>query len=354
MNVMDEVFKAYGISCERTPFGNGHINDTYIAGDFIIQKINTSVFKNPEELMSNILEVTSYLRKKLSDNGEDPERGTLTVIPTTEGKSYYTASDNTVYRVYKLIENSISYDKITPELLYKAAYGFGYFQKLLSDFDSGRLYETIPDFHNTPKRYEALMRAVSTDAYGRARDVKGELEYVNSRRDQLSVVIDGLNDGSIPTRVTHNDTKINNVLLDRDSGEYVAVIDLDTVMPGSLLYDYGDAVRSAANLAAEDERDLSRVGINYENVRSFTEGFLKSIGDGITPKEISLLIFSVKLIAMELGIRFLTDYLSGDTYFKTTREGQNLDRARCQLRLAQCVEENGEALEEIVRDCLTQ
>ena len=351
MSIASEVFNAYGIPAELIPFGNGHINDTYVSGDYVIQRINTSVFKDPGKLMENIILVTSFLQKKLKSMGMDSERGTLNLLYTKDGKSYYTSSDGAAYRVCKLIKNTVSYDKITPELLEKAAYGFGFFQRLLADFDSSALHETIPDFHNTPKRYCALMEAADLDPLGRCSLIKEELDYISSAKDELSVVTDALANKALPWRVTHNDTKINNVLLDKDSGEFVAVIDLDTVMPGSLLYDYGDAVRSGANTAKEDEADLSLVGLDFENVRAFTKGFLTSIGNYITPKETELLPFSVRLLALELSIRFLTDYIMGDTYFKTSREGQNLDRARCQLRLAQVVQENMDELKEIVRAC---
>lgn len=353
MSVAIEVFSAYGIEGSlQTPYGNGHINDTYISGDYIIQRINTAVFKDPDQLMSNIIKVTEHLRNAVESAGGDGERATLSVVRTLDGKDYYTCSDGNAFRVVKLIKNTVSYDEITPELLYNAAWGFGAFQKQLADFDSSQLYETIPDFHNTPKRYKALLEAVALDPLSRASEVLPELSYIESVRDELSVVTDALENKTIPTRVTHNDTKINNVLMDKESGDFVAVIDLDTVMPGSLLYDYGDALRSAANTAAEDERDLSLVGINMANIEAFTKGFLASLGDSVTKREAELLPFSIRLMALELSIRFLTDYILGDTYFKTHRKGHNLDRARCQLRLAQCVGEKKQELELIVGKCL--
>ena len=352
MAVANEVFNAYGIECAPIPFGNGHINDTYVSGDYVIQRINTAVFKDPEKLMSNIMQVTDYLKNDFNNSGKDPERSTLTVVKTLDNKAYYKASDSSVWRVVKLIKNTVSYDKITPELLFNAAYGFGDFQKRLSAFDSSKLFETIPDFHNTPKRYKALLEAIEKDPLSRVKDITPELEYLDSVKEELSLVTDALENKKLPTRVTHNDTKINNVLMDKESGDFVAVIDLDTIMPGSLLYDYGDALRSAANTASEDERDLSLVGINEENVRAFTKGFLSSMGESVSSYELELFPFSIRLMALELSIRFFTDYILGDTYFKTHREGQNLDRARCQLRLAMCVEENMESLKKIVADCL--
>lgn len=350
MNISKEVLDAYGIKKPQTPYGNGHINDTYISGDYIIQRINTSVFKEPEKLMSNIIKITGHMRARLEKEGRDAERGTLCVVFTKDNKSFFKASDSKYYRVCRLIKNSVSYDTVTPELLYKAAYGFGDFQRLLSDFDGKKLYETIPDFHNTPKRYENLAAAYSADICSRGArdDVKREMEYINSLSNELGVVADALEKGSIPCRVTHNDTKINNVLFDRESNEFLAVIDLDTVMPGSLLYDFGDAFRSSCNLAAEDEKDLSLVGLNLENAEAFIKGFMRSAGAFITENEKALLPFSVKLIAVELGMRFLTDYLEGDTYFKISRKDHNLERARCQLEFARKVDENIAILSKMV------
>lgn len=353
MGIENEVLRAYGIATPALTYGNGHINDTYISGDYIIQRINTNVFKEPEKLMSNILKVTNFLKVKLKKEGRDPERETLSVVLTEDGRSFYKTGDGEYFRVCKLIKNSISYDAVTPKLLYGAAYGFGDFQRLLSDFDGRELYETIPDFHNTPKRYADLLSAYKADICGRAYKVKKEMEYINSLSKELSIVTDALASKEIPCRVTHNDTKINNVLFDRESGKLLAVIDLDTVMPGSLLYDFGDALRSAANTAAEDEKDLSLVGLNFENAEAFIKGFMLSAKDFITEREKELLPFSVKLIALELGMRFLADYLAGDVYFKTSREGQNLDRARCQLEFARIVGENIEALAKIVNMCVS-
>ena len=298
--------------------------------------------------MTNVDRVTKYIKKKLIEKGDDPEKRTLTVVKTLSGKLLARLSDGEYYRVTKLIDNSISYDLVTPELLYKAAYGFGEFQAMLDGFDGSTLFETIKDFHNTPERYIALMTAVKEDRAGRASSVSEELSYIEYVKNDLSKITRLMQEKAIPTRVTHNDTKINNVLFDKDSGELLAVIDLDTVMPGSLLYDYGDAVRSAANAVEEDERDLSKVKIRLDNFEAFTKGFLEAMGDSITPLEKDLLPFSVKLLAIELAIRFLTDYLNGDVYFKTSREGHNLDRARCQIRFAQVIEENTIALNAIV------
>ena len=348
MDSKREILAEYGIEGELIPFGNGLINDTYKCGDFIVQKINVNVFSEPDLLIENMILVTEHIRKRLLTEGKDPEKGTLTVVRTLSDQPLAKLSDGSVYRVTKNIKNTVSYDTVTPELLYKAAYGFGSFQAMLSDFDGSRLHETIKDFHNTPARYEALMGAVSEDRCGRVKDVEKELDYVRSISPKLSAITDKLASGEIPTRVTHNDTKINNVLFDKDSGDLVAVIDLDTVMPGSLLYDYGDAVRFAANFAAEDEKDITKVRLNYDNFRAFTRGFLDAMGNNITEAEKEMLPLSVEIIAAELGMRFLTDYLNGDVYFKVTRPGHNLDRARCQLKLSEVVENEMSGLLKIV------
>ena len=348
MDIKKEIKEIYGLEGELIPFGNGHINDTYKCGDYVVQKINENVFKDPERLMENVITVTDHIKKAVIKEGKDPEKYTLSIVPTLDQKPYCRLSDGSFFRVTKYIANTVSYDEVNPTLLYKAAYGFGKFQNMLSDLNGRSLHETIKDFHNTPARYEALLRAVKADVCGRVSKVAPELEYLASVKDEYSVITAALESGALPTRVTHNDTKINNVLFDKDSGEFVAVVDLDTVMPGSLLYDYGDAVRFAVNAAAEDEPDLSKVGILYDNFKAFTKGFLDAMGSGITPLEKELLVFSARLLTLELVIRFLTDYIEGDVYFKISRENHNLDRARCQLRFAQLIGENKEKLNDIV------
>ena len=338
MDIAKEIDAAYGIKGKLIPFGDGLINDTYKCGDYIVQKINTGVFGRPDLLIYNMLAVTEHIKARLKAEGKDPEKGTLTVVRTLSGEPLAEFPDGSVFRVTKNLENTVSYNAVTPGLLYKAAYGFGNFQAMLSDFDGSRLYETIKDFHNTPARYAALKNAVNEDKCGRVKEISKELSFVESIAPKLSAITDKLESGEIPTRVTHNDTKINNVLFDKDTGDFVAVIDLDTVMPGSLLYDYGDAVRFAANFAAEDEKDLSKVRINYDNFKAFTRGFLDAMGNSITETEKEMLPLSVEIIAAELGIRFLTDYLNGDVYFKVSRPGHNLDRARCQFRLAEVID----------------
>ena len=348
------ILKQFGIDSPLTPFGNGHINDTFITEDraYILQRINTSVFNDPQGLTDNVVLITGYLKTWLSANGGDPERETLTPIPAKNGDWLVRTDSGKCYRLYKTIQGTVSYDSATPELLYQAAKGFGRFQKMLSGFPADRLKETIPNFHNTRSRFEALRAAVNADVYSRVALAKKEIDFCYAREADTDVIVNGIADGRIPLRVTHNDTKLNNVMMDKETGAAVCVIDLDTVMPGSLLYDYGDALRFGASTAAEDEKDLSLVHFDLELFETFTKGFLEELGDRLTASEAALLPFSVKLITLECGMRFLTDYLSGDTYFKTSRPGQNLDRCRTQLKLVEEIEEKTPEMKRIVSDIL--
>ena len=284
--------------------------------------------------MDNIENVTAFLRRKLIAAGGDADRGTLTVVPAKDGGKYYKVDDNNVFRVYRFIEGTKTIENSkTAEDLYEAGVGFGNFQKLLADFPVDRLYETIRDFHHTPKRIEALREAVREDKAGRAESVKKEIEFALENAGWADSVVKGMEDGRIPVRVTHNDTKINNILFDQESGKAVCVIDLDTVMPGSALYDFGDVLRMGGSSAAEDETDLDKVWFEVSAFEAFARGYLSEMKDALTETEIALLPLSVKLMTYECGIRFLTDYLNGDTYFKIHREHHNLDRARNQFKL---------------------
>ena len=322
-------------------FGNGHINDTYCVGDdtYILQRINTNVFKNPDAVMENIDNVTAFLREKIKAEGGDPDRETLTVVKTLDGKNYYKHDDNTVFRMYLFIKNAFSIED-TPsyEDLYQAGIGFGHFQKLLNDFPVETLHETIPNFHHTPKRVEALKQAIEENRAGRKDSCMAEIKFALEKASFADKVISGIAEGKIPVRVTHNDTKINNLLFDTDTRKPITVIDLDTVMPGSALYDFGDALRVGASTGAEDETDLSKVTFDPKAFESFAKGFLFEMKDLLTDEELALLPFSVKLLTYECGIRFLTDYLNGDTYFKIHREHHNLDRARTQFKLVAEIE----------------
>ncbi len=346
-----EVIKAYNLDYDMNAYGNGHINDTYLIQPkkYILQRINTAIFKNPEKLMENINNVTEFLRKKITEEGGNPDRETLTVMKTKDGKSLYKYDDENYFRIYKFIEDSIPIETAAkPSQLYNAARGFAKFQKRLNDFPAEILYETIENFHNTPVRYENLLKAIEEDVKGRAKDVKEEIEFAVAQKEWISQVVDGLNDGSIPLRVTHNDTKINNVLFDKDTEEAICVIDLDTVMPGSLLYDFGDALRIGAATAPEDEKDLDKLWFNLEYFDSFAKGFSEEIGESLTEKEIELLALSAKLLTYECGIRFLTDYLNGDTYFKIHRPEHNLDRTRTQFKLVKDMDDKFEEMQNII------
>lgn len=349
---LHEVLGAFNIENDIEAYGNGHINDTYCSDPtkYIIQRINTSIFTNPDELMENIENVTSFLSDKIRAAGGDPKRETLTVIKTIDGKNCYKCDDGNVFRVYRFITDtkSIENDK-TLEDLRNAGKGFGRFQQMLDDFPVEKLYETIKDFHNTPKRVEALKTAIAENKAGRADSVKAEIEFALKNSDFADTVIKGMESGEIPVRVTHNDTKINNILFDAKTGEAVAVIDLDTVMPGSMLYDFGDALRMGGSTGAEDEVDLSKVNFDKECFKYFAEGYLSEVKDVLTPMEIELLPFSVKLLTYECGIRFLTDYLNGDTYFKIHRENHNLDRARNQFKLVADITAMEDELKEIIK-----
>lgn len=350
---LKEIFSKFDTSQSISNHGDGHINDTYLATSnqkFILQRINSDIFLSPEDVMNNILLVTEHIRKRLAANGEDCKRGTLHVIPTLDGKPYYKTEDGSYFRMYDFIENATSYSKCdSAETFYNSAKGFGRFFELLSDFDASLLSETIKNFHYTPWRYEALCEAIEADKCGRVALAKPEIEFALARKDMTSVVTDYIASGEIPLRVTHNDTKLNNIMLDDETNKPVCVIDLDTVMPGSILYDFGDSIRFGASSAEEDEHDLDKVYCDMNLFDAFTRGFLEETGKFLTPKEKELLPFSARLLTYECGIRFLTDYLNGDTYFKTHYEGQNLYRARTQLKLVADMEEKDSIMNEIVK-----
>ena len=351
-------FQFEGEFVEASPYGFGHINDTYAArfrqGNgavrrYILQRINHNVFKKPEELMQNVAAVTAHLRQKIVAAGGDPDRETLTLISTVDGATFYRAPDGNYWRAYVFIEGARTYQVIESlEHVYNGARALGNFQRLLSDFPAERLYETIPGFHHTARRFAAFVAAVERDVVNRARSVGPEITFVIQRADETSVLVDMLERGELPQRVTHNDTKFNNVMIDDQTGEGVCVIDLDTVMPGLSLYDFGDAVRSGANSAAEDERDLAKIHVDLEVFDRFAHGYLDAARDFLTPTELDYLPFSARLMTLECGMRFLADYLSGDVYFKIHRENQNLDRCRTQFKIVADMEEKHERMQAIV------
>lgn len=332
-----ENFDICGNAVQSVPITEGLINSTYkittdSGKDYVLQKINTNVFRNPDELMENIKNVTEFMAKKV----DCPDRETLTVIKTKEGKLYFHAQDGGCWRMYKFIEGAKSIQAAENELsLYFAAKAFGKFQRLLGDFDAASLYETIPNFHNTVSRFADFKAAVAGASPERREECAAEIEKIYELEPYSRIITDGLANGTLPLRVTHNDTKLNNVMLDNVTGEGVCVIDLDTVMPGSLLYDFGDGIRFAACNSAEDERDLSKVYHRLDLFEQYTRGFLEGIGENITQEERAMLPVSAVVMTYELVLRFLGDYLNGDIYFKIAedRPKHNLERARAQLKL---------------------
>ncbi len=320
------------------PVGNGLINSTFRVDTdscaYIVQKINNKVFRDVEALMENICGVTTFLREKIVSAGGDPDRETLNVIYTKNGFSYYRCKNGYYWRCYEFISDTVVYNSVEcSDDFYSCALGFSNFQRLLDGYPAARLYETIPDFHNTPDRCAKLMRAVRNDLCNRLDEVRAEISFVTSRAGELSYFVDLLSNGELPLRITHNDTKLNNILFDRQSNKALCVVDLDTVMPGAVAYDFGDAIRSGAPTLNEDTLTPDKVKLDLDLFEAFTKGFLEGCGDCLTENEIDSLVWGAKLITLECGIRFLTDYLEGDVYFKTTREGHNLSRARSQFAL---------------------
>ena len=339
-------------------YGNGHINDTLCVTvsaaqgqrRFIMQRVNRYVFQKPEEVIRNIEQVTEYLRGVIASEGGDPQRETLTLVRTKDGKTFTYDEDGELWRMYLFIEDTISRDlPDTTELFALSGEAFGRFQRHMGGFPAASLVESIPDFHNTPARYAQLMDAVARNASGRLGEVEEELAFCRAREKDTHALLDALAAGEIPLRVTHNDTKLNNVLLDAKTGRGVCVIDLDTVMPGLAAYDFGDSIRFGANTAEEDERDLSKVQFSLPMYEAFTRGFLSEAGRVMSRREIELLPMGAKLMTLECGMRFLADHLNGDKYFRIHRPGHNLDRARTQFALVRHMEENWDAMLDVVR-----
>ncbi len=347
-------FEIHGEFLGSEPYGSGHINDTYAVRydqggapmRYILQRINHSVFKRPAELMDNIRRVTEHIRAKLeADGASDISRRVMTLIHTHEGAPCYHDEKGQYWRVYVFIEKARTWDTLTKDdQAYQAARMFGWFQKMLADLPEPPLYETIPDFHNGPKRYAAFQEALAADAHNRAAGARTEIDFLNDQARVFDVLPDQVARGEIPWRSTHNDTKINNVMLDDATGQGVCVIDLDTVMPGLSLYDFGDIVRTSTSPAAEDERDLSKVQMRMPRFEALARGWVESTGDVMTPAERANLVLAGKMITLMIGTRFLTDHLAGDTYFKIHRENHNLDRARTQFRLVQSILEQEDAM----------
>ena len=339
---------------------DGHINNTYVfdfddAGKirrYLVQILNTYVFKKPDELMKNVVGVTNHLRKTVIANGGDPERECLTVYPAKDGKPYYIDSEGNFWRCYNFISDAHSFQSVdSPEISYNAAKAFGKFQKMLADYPGETLSETIPNFHNTKSRFADFKKAVADNLSGRAENVQKEIDFICEREADCSVLVDLLEAGELPLRVTHNDTKLNNVLFDNETNEGICVVDLDTVMPGLSLYDFGDSIRFSANTAGEDEKDLSKVSVSLEYFKAYTLGYLSTAGESLTAKEIEYLPFSSKLMTLECGMRFLGDYINGDIYFKTAYPEHNLDRCHTQLVLVADMERKMDEMKKIVAEC---
>lgn len=343
-----ESFNIEGRLIKICPYGEGHINLTLLVTTdkkrYILQKMNTTVFNNPDNLMKNICYVTNHLKSKGIE--------TLNVIYTKEDQPFLKikkGESQECYRMYDFIENTITYQTVPDKkIFYNSGKAFGEFQNYLSEFDAAVLTETIPDFHNTPKRVLDFQNALHLDVVHRAKDCKPEIDFLLSRKNTLSKVAEGLKDGSIPLRVTHNDTKLNNILMDAKTNEARAVIDLDTIMPGSMLYDFGDSIRFGASTAAEDEVDLTKVHFDIESFEAYARGFYEAVKNSITPKEKELLPYSAYLLTMECGMRFLTDYLAGDVYFATKYLDHNLVRCRTQFKLAFEMEEHMQEMKNII------
>ena len=355
-------FAIEGTLTEAVPYGSGHINDTVRltcalenGGQkrYILQRMNDGIFKNPVELMENVMNVTSFLRKKIVERGGDPERETLNVIRTVDGDNFLKDEDGDFWRMYIFIENATSFDIVrTPEDFYNSAVSFGNFQLLLQDYPAATLHETIPNFHNTVSRFADFKKAVEEDVCGRAKEVQDEIRFVMEREADTHVICDALANGEIPLRVTHNDTKLNNIMIDNETGKGICVIDLDTVMPGSALYDYGDSIRFGASTGAEDEKNLELINCDMGLFEIYTKGYVEGCGGSLTEKEIRMLPMGAKLMTMECGMRFLADYLQGDVYFKIHRPEHNLDRARTQFKLVADMEKKWDEMAGIVEKYL--
>ena len=349
---MNEVLKAYDlegrpISCTR--YGSGHINETWLVVTsrphlYILQKINSFVFPDTEGLMQNVIRVTRNLREK----EPDPRRA-LQLVPCRDGRLYVRLGDET-WRIYEFITGSVCLDQAeTMEDFRQSGYAFGYFQEQLADFPAEELVEVIPGFHDTPRRYQALRRAVEEDKAGRAASCREEIAFYLEREQSAGVLTDMLRKGELPLRVTLNDTKLNNVMLDEETHEALCVIDLDTVMPGLAANDFGDSIRYGASTAAEDEKDLDKVRLSMPLYEAFTGGFLAACGGSLTPRELATLPEGARLMTLECGARFLTDYLQGDVYFRVARPEHNLDRTRTQMKLVREMEDHWQEMHRIIR-----
>lgn len=351
-------FKLEGEAFYCELYGNGHINDTFLVkcknGDsekkYILQRMNHEVFKKPDELIANISGVTRHLCKKILERGGDVSRETLNLIETKAGEIYFKDSIGSYWRVYDFIDDATCFDiPENPEQFYQSGMAFGTFQNLLADYPAQTLHETIVNFHNTETRYQTFLQAVKEDKMGRAKEVKAEIDFVMAHESDTRVCNALIKAGELPIRVTHNDTKLNNVMLDNKTNKGLCVLDLDTVMPGLNMNDFGDSIRFGASTATEDEKDLSKVSMSLEYYEAYTKGFLDACGKALTKKEVAMLPFGAKIMTFECGMRFLTDYLQGDVYFRIHRPEHNLDRCRTQFKLVADMENKWDEMGEIVK-----
>jgi Ser/Thr protein kinase RdoA (MazF antagonist) len=358
LKTISRQFQIYGEIMHAELLKIGHINETYTATynqggmrvRYVHQKINRSVFKNPDGVMKNVMRVTTQIRKKLeARNVPDLTRRTLIVIPTRDGRAYHQNGNRDVWRTFVYVEGVQTHEAVqSPAQAFQAGKAFGEFQSLLVDLPGGRLVETIPDFHNTRKRFDNFQAAVQADRANRAANARREIEFAQQRQAITVVILEAMRQGKIPERITHNDTKFNNVMLDVVTGEAMCIVDLDTVMPGCALYDFGDMVRSTTSPTLEDELDLSKVRMQMPMFKQLARGYLAAAAPFLTKREKELIAFSGKLITFEIGLRFLTDYLSGDVYFRTHRAEHNLDRCRTQFKLVESIERQEAAMQKFV------
>lgn len=361
-SALKNIIEAFPFNGELTSIEStdtGLINSTYMLTfsdgnqdfQYVLQKINTNVFKKPDELMSNIMNVTGFLRNKINLSGGNAARETLTFLYTKDNSPYYLDENGGCWRSYIYISKCYTCDKIDSEVkAFRSGKAFGKFQRMLSDYPAANLFETIPHFHDTPSRYSDLKNAVDENLSGRLQEIQAELSFALDREKDASKLVDLAAEGKIPMRVTHNDTKINNVLFDSITNEAICVIDLDTIMPGLSLYDFGDSIRSGAVTSDENEQDLNKYGLDINLFKSYTEGFLSEAGHALNEEEIANLAFSAKLMTLECGVRFLTDYLNGDTYFKTEYPKHNLVRCRTQFKLVEDIEKHMDEMNECVNE----
>ncbi len=351
----------FGPQCSYVkPFGEGHINETYavyMPGQdgkevplYVLQRININVFKNPDQVMDNIFGVTEYLRNIIRQEGGDLDRETLSYIKTKDGESYFEDDNGQPWRCLHYVPNSVCYQQVErPEQFYQSALSFGHFLKQLGEYPAESLYETIPQFHDTRKRFRDFVEAERKDVKNRARVCRSEIDFVLAREKDCGTLMEQLEDGVLPLRVTHNDTKLNNILFDKDTEEGLCIIDLDTIMPGLAANDFGDSIRFGASTAEEDEQDLEKVHFDIDLYEIYVKGYLEMAKEVLTPAEIESLPWGARLMTLECGMRFLADFLQGDVYFKTAYPEHNLVRARTQFRLVKEMEEQFDKMKDVLK-----